>query len=37
MNKLDLEALRGLSHSPIHNYILAGLDSHLLGLLLACS
>ena len=31
MNNLDLEALRGLSHSPLHNYILAGLDSHLVG------
>lgn len=31
MNNLDLEALRSLSHPPLHNYILAGLDSHLLG------
>ena len=31
MNNLDLEALRELSHSTLHNYILSGLDSHLLG------
>lgn len=31
MNNLDLVALQQLSHSTLHNYILAGLDSHLIG------
>lgn len=31
MRNLDLVALDGLTHSPLHNYILAGLDSHLIG------
>lgn len=31
MNNIDMEAIEGLSHSPLRNYILAGLESHLVG------
>lgn len=31
MNNLNLDALEALQHSPMRNYILPGLDSHLVG------
>lgn len=31
MKNIDMMALGGLTHSPLKNYILAGLESHLIG------